>query len=190
MKNARAKRAKLLFVIVNYANLWRSCCPRRRGWLSSLIQTAENIHFISETKKNTRTARAARTLEQFRAVPCQTTILTTTFVNCKEVITWRISTRAEVSPRWRGLKYRPSSFPRNNFTAYAYVVFSARFEIPFRLHGHFTDYSIHLAGFWNCTRIFSLGWNSAGAEISMKSPLSLQEYFFHNPRWNSPCNRP
>ena len=32
--------------------------------LNSPIQRAENIHFISETKKNTRTARAVRTLGQ------------------------------------------------------------------------------------------------------------------------------
>ena len=37
MKYARAKRAKLLFFIVKYANLWRSCCLRRRGCLSSLL---------------------------------------------------------------------------------------------------------------------------------------------------------
>ena len=37
MKNARAKRAKILFFIVKYANLWRFCCRRRRGCLSSLI---------------------------------------------------------------------------------------------------------------------------------------------------------
>ena len=37
VKNARAKRAKLLFCIVKYANLWRSCCRRRRGSLSSLM---------------------------------------------------------------------------------------------------------------------------------------------------------
>ena len=36
MKNARAKRAKILFFIVNYANLWGFCCRRRRGCLSSL----------------------------------------------------------------------------------------------------------------------------------------------------------
>ena len=35
-KNARAKRAKILFFIVKYANLWRFCCCRRRGCLSSL----------------------------------------------------------------------------------------------------------------------------------------------------------
>ena len=37
VKNVRAKRAKLLFYIVKYANLWRSCCRRRRGSLSSLM---------------------------------------------------------------------------------------------------------------------------------------------------------
>ena len=35
MKNARAKRAKILFFIVKYANLWGFCCRRRRGCLSS-----------------------------------------------------------------------------------------------------------------------------------------------------------
>ena len=29
-KNARAKRAKILFFIVKYANLWGFCCRRRR----------------------------------------------------------------------------------------------------------------------------------------------------------------
>ena len=37
MKNARAKRAKILFFIVKYANLWGFCCRRGRGCLSSLI---------------------------------------------------------------------------------------------------------------------------------------------------------
>ena len=37
MKNARAKRAKILFFIVKYANLWSFCCRRRRGCLSSLF---------------------------------------------------------------------------------------------------------------------------------------------------------
>ena len=37
MKNARAKRAKILFFIAKYANLWGFCCRRRRGCLSSLI---------------------------------------------------------------------------------------------------------------------------------------------------------
>ena len=37
MKNARAKRAKMLFFIVKYANLWGFCCRRRRGCLSSLF---------------------------------------------------------------------------------------------------------------------------------------------------------
>ena len=34
---ARAKRAKILFFIVKYANLWGFSCRRRRGCLSSLI---------------------------------------------------------------------------------------------------------------------------------------------------------
>ena len=38
MKNARAKRAKILFFIVKYANLWAFCCRRRRGCLSSLFK--------------------------------------------------------------------------------------------------------------------------------------------------------
>ena len=37
MKNARAKRAKILFFIVKYANLRGFCCRRRRGCLSSLL---------------------------------------------------------------------------------------------------------------------------------------------------------
>ena len=37
MKNARAKRAKILIFIVKYANLWGFCCRRRRGCLSSLL---------------------------------------------------------------------------------------------------------------------------------------------------------
>ena len=36
-KYARANRAKILFFIVKYANLWDFCCRRRRGCLSSLI---------------------------------------------------------------------------------------------------------------------------------------------------------
>ena len=34
MKNARAKRAKILFLIVKYANLWGFCCRRCRGCLA------------------------------------------------------------------------------------------------------------------------------------------------------------
>ena len=43
MKNARAKRAKMLFFIVKYANLWGFCCRRRHGCLSSLITAKELI---------------------------------------------------------------------------------------------------------------------------------------------------
>ena len=39
MKYARAKRAKILFSIVKYANLWVFCCRRRRGCLSSLLKS-------------------------------------------------------------------------------------------------------------------------------------------------------
>ena len=37
MKNARAKRAKILFFTVKYANLWGFCCRRRRGCLKPLL---------------------------------------------------------------------------------------------------------------------------------------------------------
>ena len=42
MKNARAKRAKILFFIVKYANLWGFCCRRRRVCLSSLLANPHN----------------------------------------------------------------------------------------------------------------------------------------------------
>ena len=38
MKYAGAKRAKILFSIVKYANLWGFCCRCRRGCLSSLLK--------------------------------------------------------------------------------------------------------------------------------------------------------
>ena len=41
MKNARAKRAKILFFIVKYANLSGFCCRRRRGCVSSLFSSQE-----------------------------------------------------------------------------------------------------------------------------------------------------
>ena len=41
MKNARAKRAKLLFFIVKYAILRHSCGRRRRGSLSYLFRTKD-----------------------------------------------------------------------------------------------------------------------------------------------------
>ena len=36
MKYARAKRAKILFFTVKYANLWVFCCRRRRGCLRTV----------------------------------------------------------------------------------------------------------------------------------------------------------
>ena len=47
MKYARAKRAKKLFSIAKYANLWGFCCRRRRGCLSSLLKIdAETRSYI------------------------------------------------------------------------------------------------------------------------------------------------
>ena len=46
MKNTRAKHVKPLFFIVTYANLWRSCCHRRRGCLSSLLILIYHIYRI------------------------------------------------------------------------------------------------------------------------------------------------
>ena len=46
MTNARAKRAKILFFIVKYANLRGFCCRRRRGCLSSLICIIKRHLFV------------------------------------------------------------------------------------------------------------------------------------------------
>ena len=43
MKYARAKRAKILFFIVKYANLWGFGCRRRRGCLSSLSISTQHL---------------------------------------------------------------------------------------------------------------------------------------------------
>ena len=66
MKNARAKRAKILFFIVNYANLWGFCCRRRRqlnnerafsgqSWaaesLSGLSMGLFLLHFVTYSSK-------------------------------------------------------------------------------------------------------------------------------------------
>ena len=64
MKNARAKRAKLLFFIVNYANLWGFCCRRRRGCLSSLFDKIVDELYPSLYFGYVRTAKArSRTTE-------------------------------------------------------------------------------------------------------------------------------
>ena len=47
---ARAKRAKILFFIVKYANLWGFCCRRRRGCLSSLVTMTEQRKQLSSVK--------------------------------------------------------------------------------------------------------------------------------------------
>jgi len=46
-KNGRAMRAKILFFIVKYANLWGFCCCRRRGCLSSLLYAHGIIDGVS-----------------------------------------------------------------------------------------------------------------------------------------------
>ena len=52
LKNARAKRAKILFFIVKYANLWGFCCRRRRGCLSSLFAArARSVRAASDTTR-------------------------------------------------------------------------------------------------------------------------------------------
>ena len=58
-KNARAKRAKILFSIVKYANLRGFCCRRRRGCLSSLLLLRRN--HVGMTKSRTSwTARQTK----------------------------------------------------------------------------------------------------------------------------------
>ena len=44
MKNAGAKRAKILFFIVKYANMWGFCCIRRRDYFNYLFPTG-NLRF-------------------------------------------------------------------------------------------------------------------------------------------------
>ena len=75
MKNARAKRAKLLycFFVVKYANLWGFCCRRRRGCSSSLfapLWLLPLFHFhriqtvYREVRKNYTDVRAAELNEE------------------------------------------------------------------------------------------------------------------------------
>ena len=53
IKYARAKRAKILFFIVKYANLRGFCCRRRCGCLSSLISHIANPRSSTEKSKTT-----------------------------------------------------------------------------------------------------------------------------------------
>ena len=52
MKNARGKRAKILFFIVKYANLSGFCCRRRRGCLSSLTASIPTGMTTSQLTSN------------------------------------------------------------------------------------------------------------------------------------------
>ena len=66
MKNARAKRAKILFFIVKYANLWGFCCRRSRGCLSSRIKTsAPPFHLPSPTTSLIKDVEVTRFLPFF-----------------------------------------------------------------------------------------------------------------------------
>ena len=58
MKNARAKRAKILFFIVKYAHLWVFCCRRRRGCLSSLLIRLTTDTLSLPPKSQTQSNRA------------------------------------------------------------------------------------------------------------------------------------
>ena len=66
LKNARSKRAKILFFIVKYANLWGFSCRRRRGCLSSLLtqprrrRQQERHKFTYLSTKNNSFSRSAR----------------------------------------------------------------------------------------------------------------------------------
>ena len=51
MKYARAKRAKILFSIFKYANLWGLCCRRRRGCLKLSIKTTQ-LGLVSDKSRN------------------------------------------------------------------------------------------------------------------------------------------
>ena len=52
-EKARAKRAKILFFIVKYANLWGFCCRRRRGCLKLPIDKRK-----TSNNKNTNCFRS------------------------------------------------------------------------------------------------------------------------------------
>ena len=56
LKNARAKRAEILFFIVRYANLWRFWCRRRRGCLSSLKDSG-HLRILEKCRKHLPAAR-------------------------------------------------------------------------------------------------------------------------------------
>ena len=70
LKNARAKRAKILFFIVKYASLWSFCCRRRRGCLSSLIihRRAEMWNFSSSVQLDVRSERERYRVEHEKRI--------------------------------------------------------------------------------------------------------------------------
>ena len=96
MKNARAKRAKTLFFIVKYANLWVFCCCRRGGFLSSLLswnslrkddnEDFTNLHILIQFAKPRNSVRPSHVffvLIHFFAVLCELTMLKCPIANLK-----------------------------------------------------------------------------------------------------------
>ena len=77
LKNARAKRAKILFFIVKYANLWGFCCRRRRGCLSSLLQIQQWLLTLTKTKPSWRDERSPFNISIWRHPVFQTSRLST-----------------------------------------------------------------------------------------------------------------
>ena len=104
MKNARAKRAKILFFIVKYANLWGFRCRRRRGCLSSLFS-----HDASERKNKRKNKEKEKSLILMVVVCLQiiAAVSLATFVASLMVLI------KESSFQERG------SFPRRNKCSYA-----------------------------------------------------------------------
>ena len=67
-ENARAKRAKILFFIVKYANLWGFCCRRCRGCLSSLLRSFRQQQQQGNATSEEFDWQSEEILEQFLAV--------------------------------------------------------------------------------------------------------------------------
>ena len=102
MKYARAKRAKILFSIVKYANLWGFCCRRRRGCLKP------GFHIIAPVA--TIAAVVERVCFHISPPSAETRFSTTAAIVATGAIIWKpgFSNRAKISP---------TEFQRNRATA-------------------------------------------------------------------------
>ena len=71
-KNTRAKRAKILFFIVKYANLWGFCCRRRRGYWSSLMKRCLTTQVTRKTifRRNLLTGKYFNNESLYQACRC------------------------------------------------------------------------------------------------------------------------